>query len=47
MRVAVLDDYQDVALSMADWSPVRRLGEVDRFTDHVPDPERLVERLMP
>ncbi|MGN6130378.1 MAG: D-2-hydroxyacid dehydrogenase family protein [Nocardioidaceae bacterium] len=47
MRVAVLDDYQDVALSMADWSPVLRLGEVDRFTDHVTDPERLVERLTP
>ncbi|MGN6576090.1 MAG: D-2-hydroxyacid dehydrogenase family protein [Nocardioides sp.] len=32
---------------MADWSSVRRLGEVDRFTDHVTDPEGLVERLMP
>jgi phosphoglycerate dehydrogenase-like enzyme len=47
MRVAVLDDYQDVALSLADWSRVRELGDVDRFTDHLPDPERLVERLAP
>jgi phosphoglycerate dehydrogenase-like enzyme len=45
MRVAVIDDYQDVALAMADWSQVQRLAQVDTFTDHVADPERLVERL--
>jgi phosphoglycerate dehydrogenase-like enzyme len=47
MRVAVLDDYQDVALTLADWSPVQRLGRVDTFTDHLSDRERLVERLAP
>lgn len=45
VRVAVLDDYQDVALSMADWSEVQRQGQVDTFSDHVADPDRLVERL--
>ena len=47
MRIAVLDDYQDVALSMADWSPVLARAEVDTFQDHVVDPEALVERLEP
>lgn len=47
MRVAILDDYQGVALSMADWSSVQQLGAVDTFPDHLTDPDRLVERLAP
>lgn len=47
MKVAVLDDYQGVALAMADWSPLRERAEVDVFHDHVAEPVRLVERLAP
>jgi phosphoglycerate dehydrogenase-like enzyme len=47
MRVAVLDDYQGVALSMADWSPVTSRAEVDVYADHLAEPSRLVERLSP
>jgi lactate dehydrogenase-like 2-hydroxyacid dehydrogenase len=47
MRVAVLDDYQGVALSMADWSRVERRAEVHVFTDHVSEATALVERLAP
>jgi phosphoglycerate dehydrogenase-like enzyme len=47
MRIAVLDDYQGVALSVADWSPVLARAEVDTFTDHVVDPDSLAERLAP
>lgn len=47
MRIAVLDDYQDVALRMADWSPVLRQAQVDVFTDHLVDEEALVQRLAP
>ena len=43
MRVAVLDDYQHVAASMADWS--RLDGDVVCFADHVSDPDALVRRL--
>lgn len=43
--VAVLDDYQDVALQVADWSPLAGRVEIVAFTDHLPDPDRLVERL--
>lgn len=44
-RVAVLDDYQEVALEAADWSSVLDRVGVDVFHDHVADPDALVERL--
>jgi phosphoglycerate dehydrogenase-like enzyme len=47
MRVAVLDDYQGVALSMADWAGVRASADVTTFRDHVSDPESLTQRLLP
>jgi phosphoglycerate dehydrogenase-like enzyme len=47
MRVAVLDDYQGVAMDMADWSRVLAQGEVDVFRDHITDPAGLRERLAP
>jgi hypothetical protein len=33
MKVAILDDSQNAALSMADWSAVREKGEITVFTD--------------
>jgi phosphoglycerate dehydrogenase-like enzyme len=47
MKIAILDDYQNVALRMADWSPVARRAEIAVFNDHVADPNALVERLLP
>jgi phosphoglycerate dehydrogenase-like enzyme len=47
MRVAILDDYQNVALSMADWSDVTSRAEITVFNDHVADQGDLVERLAP
>jgi phosphoglycerate dehydrogenase-like enzyme len=47
MKVAILDDYQDVALRLADWSGVRRRAEITVFNDHLADPAALVERLRP
>ena len=47
MRIAVLDDYQNVALQMADWSAVTDRAAVTVFTDHVSDPDDLVARLEP
>jgi phosphoglycerate dehydrogenase-like enzyme len=47
MKVAILDDYQDVALAMADWSPVAGRAEITVFNDHVADPDAVVERLLP
>ena len=45
MSVAVLDDFQDVALSVADWSPLAGRADVTRYTDHLDDADALVARL--
>ena len=45
MKVAVLDDYQNVALQLADWSGVRRHAEITVFNDHLADASAVVERL--
>jgi phosphoglycerate dehydrogenase-like enzyme len=47
MKVAILDDYQNVALRLADWSAVRRHAEITVFNDHIADPSGVVERLRP
>src|SRR5260370_40678870 len=47
IKVAILDDYQNVALQLADWSAVRRHAEITVFNDHVADPSAVVERLRP
>ena len=47
VQVAVLDDYQDVALQLADWSTVADRADITVFTDHVSDPDDLVARLTP
>ena len=46
-RIAVLDDYQNVALASADWEPVTARADVTVFDDHVGDPDELVTRLAP
>jgi phosphoglycerate dehydrogenase-like enzyme len=46
-KIAVLDDYQGVALEMADWSAVQDRAEVVVFRDHVSDQNQLAERLAP
>src|ERR1700676_1331083 len=47
MKVAILDDYQNVALKLADWSSVAGRAEITVFNDHVADPDAVVERLLP
>jgi phosphoglycerate dehydrogenase-like enzyme len=46
-RVAVLDDYQNVAAAMADWDTLKPGAEAVFFHDHVDDPDRLAARLNP
>ena len=45
--VAVLDDYQNVALSMADWSALKGRAAVAVFNDHIADVDAVVSRLLP
>ncbi len=44
-KVAVLDDYQGVALEMADWSSLPDGVEVDIFSDHLSDEDEVAGRL--
>ncbi len=46
-RVAILDDYQDVALRSADWGPLAGRAEVTVFRDHQGDVDAVAERLRP
>ena len=46
-RIAVLDDYQNVALSLADWSVLDERATVTVFNDHLADSDAVVERLQP
>ncbi|MET0935134.1 MAG: D-2-hydroxyacid dehydrogenase family protein [Luteibacter sp.] len=47
IRVAVLDDYQDVALRCADWTVLEGRATVTVFRDHLDDHDSLVQRLAP
>jgi phosphoglycerate dehydrogenase-like enzyme len=47
MKIAILDDYQNVALTMADWSRVESKADITVFTDHVGEPDAVVARLQP
>src|SRR6478752_6634331 len=46
-KVAVLDDYQGVALKLADWTPVSDRAAITVFNHHLSDPDKVVERLLP
>jgi phosphoglycerate dehydrogenase-like enzyme len=45
--IAVLDDYQNIALSLADWSVLDGRASVTVFNDHLADADAVVERLQP
>ena len=47
IKIAVLDDYQNIALGMADWSSIPGNPEIKVFNDHLPDIDLLVQRLLP
>jgi phosphoglycerate dehydrogenase-like enzyme len=46
-RIALLDDYQNVALAMADWQALPEDAQVEAFSDHLSDQDDLVKRLEP
>ena len=47
LRVAILDDYQDVARDLGPWADLGDGVEVTAFHDHVAEDDALVERLEP
>jgi phosphoglycerate dehydrogenase-like enzyme len=47
IRIAILDDYQNVALEMADWSALAGRAVITVFNDHLSEIDDIVERLLP
>ncbi|EPQ60599.1 D-isomer-specific 2-hydroxyacid dehydrogenase NAD-binding protein [Gloeophyllum trabeum ATCC 11539] len=47
IRVAILDDYQNVSLTSADWSPVQGRCIIDVYRDTLSSEDDLVRRLEP
>jgi len=47
LRVALLDDYQGVALELADWKVLGSGAAVEAFRDHLKDEAALLRRLEP
>jgi phosphoglycerate dehydrogenase-like enzyme len=45
-KIAVLDDYQSVALKSADWTGLKARAEVTVFNDHLDDEDSVVGRLL-
>ena len=47
IRIAILDDYQNASLEMADWSPLAGRAAITVFNDHLSHCDQVVERLLP
>jgi phosphoglycerate dehydrogenase-like enzyme len=47
VKIAILDDYQGVALKLADWSSVAKRARIDVFNDHLANTDAVIERLLP
>ncbi|WP_313514685.1 D-2-hydroxyacid dehydrogenase family protein [Pseudomonas sp.] len=47
VRIAVIDDWQDVARDVVDWSLLEGIGEVSFLHDYPADTATLIERLAP
>ena len=47
MNIAILDDYQHHALSLADWNRLPTDCRITVFDDHLPPGEALIRRLVP
>jgi phosphoglycerate dehydrogenase-like enzyme len=45
MRVAILDDYQEAALSLADWQSLHPAVQIESFSHHIADEDELARRL--
>jgi phosphoglycerate dehydrogenase-like enzyme len=47
INIAVLDDYQGVAMKLADWSKIHDRANITVFRDHIADEDAIAERLAP
>src|SRR5712672_2545365 len=46
-KIAVLDDYQNVALEIADWPVLRDRADIAVFQNHLADQAAVIQQLLP
>jgi len=46
-RLAILDDYQGFALTLADWSPLKDKVSIDVYNETLFDEDEIAKRLEP
>ena len=47
MKIAILDDYQQVAMQSADWKSLPAGTEVHSFAENIAEPADLIKKLQP
>jgi len=47
MKIAILDDYQQIAMQAADWKSLPAGTEVKSFADYIPTQDEVIKRLQP
>jgi phosphoglycerate dehydrogenase-like enzyme len=47
MKIAILDDYQQIATQSADWNSIADVSELRSFPHHIADRDALVQALQP
>ena len=47
MKIAILDDYQQIAMQSADWNSLPQGTDVKSFSQHIADQTELVQQLQP
>ncbi|MFA6083461.1 D-2-hydroxyacid dehydrogenase family protein [Mucilaginibacter sp.] len=47
IRIAILDDYQDIARSIVDWSPLNDIAEITAYHDHMASESEIITSLLP
>ena len=47
MKIAILDDYQSKAHTLADWSNITKKADITVFSDHLSDEAQVIKRLLP
>ncbi len=47
MKIAILDDYQQIALQAADWKSLPAGTEVKSFSRHIPEQAEVIKQLQP
>src|SRR4051812_6674308 len=47
MKIAILDDYQQIAMQSADWKSLPAGAEVNSFADYIPTQAEVIKRLQP